>query len=122
MLLPQVIKLVNFSLSEGVVFSGFNKAVVTQLIKKASLPPDNFKNYRPVSGLCYISKLVQLVVTSKLNSHVSSNALENVKPSAYRLGHSTETALLLIKNDVHLALARGEVIALSCLTNGQCLT
>ena len=39
---------------------------------------------------------------------VSSNRLKNVKQSAYKLGHLTKTVLLLIKNDVHLALSRGE--------------
>ena len=32
-------------MSEGVVPVGFNEAIVTQLIKKASLPPNDFKNY-----------------------------------------------------------------------------
>ena len=54
-LLPSITKLINCSLSEGVVPADFKKAVVTPLIKKASLPPDDFKNYRPVSGLCFIS-------------------------------------------------------------------
>ena len=61
-------------------------------------------NYRPVSGLCFILKLVERVVASQLNDYVCSNGLENIKQLAYKLGHSTETALLLIKNDIHLAL------------------
>ena len=89
--------------------------MVTPLIKKASLPPDNLKNYRPVSGLCFISNIVKHVVASQLNDYVCSNGLENVKQSAYKLGHSTETALLSIKNDVHLALARGEATAVVLL-------
>ena len=48
------------------------------------------------------------MVASQLNYYVCSNGLENVKQSAYKLGHSTETALLSIKNDVHIPLARGE--------------
>ena len=58
---------------------------------------------------------VELVVASQLNDYVCSNGLENVKQSAYKLGHSTETALLSIKNDVHLALARGEATAVVLL-------
>ena len=46
---------------------------------------------------------------------VCSNGLENAKQSAYKLGHSTETALLSINNDVHLALARGEATAVVLL-------
>ena len=57
----------------------FKKAIVTPLIKKSSLPPNDLKNYRPVSGLGFISKLVERVVASQLSDHVSLNGLENVR-------------------------------------------
>ena len=114
-LLPSVTKLVNCSLTEGAVLGGLKKAIVSPLIKKSSLPPDELKNYRPISGLSFISKLVERVVASQLNDHVASNGLENVSQSAYKQGHSTETALLSIKNEVHLALARGEATAVVLL-------
>ena len=58
-LLSSITKLVNYSLIEGSFPNSFKKAVVTPLIKKASLPRDDLKNYRPVSGLCFLSKLVE---------------------------------------------------------------
>ena len=77
-ILPSITKLVNCSLFEGVVPGGFRKAIISPLIKKSSLPPDELNNYRPVSGLSFISKLVEHVVASQLNDHVTSNRLENV--------------------------------------------
>ena len=68
-----------------------------------------------MSGLCSISKLVERVVASQLNDYVCTNGLDNVKQSAYKLGYSTETALLSMKNDVCLALARGEATAVVLL-------
>ena len=103
------------SLSEGVVPDVFKKAIVTPLIKKSSVPPNDVKNYRPVSGLGFILKLVECVVASQLNDHVSLSGLENARQSAYKLGHSTESALLSIKNDVHLAFAKGETTAVILL-------
>ena len=44
-LLPSVTKLVNCSLTEGAVPGGLKKAIVSPLIKKSSLPPDELKNY-----------------------------------------------------------------------------
>ena len=114
-LLPSITKLVNCSLSEGAVPDGFKSAVVTPLIKKSSLSKDDLKNYRPVSGLSFISKLVERVVASQLSRHVSLHGLENENQSAYRRGHSTETALLSIKNQIHLSLARGEATAVVLL-------
>ena len=65
-LLLSITKLVNLSLAEGVLPQKFNKAVVTPLIKKASLPSKDLKNYRPVSGLCFMAKLVERVVVKQL--------------------------------------------------------
>ena len=41
--------------------------------------------------------------------------MDNSCQSAYKSGHSTETALLSIKNDIHLSLSRGEATALVLL-------
>ena len=105
----------NSSLSEGAVPDGFKSAVVTPLIKISSLSKDYLKNYCPVSGLSFISQLMEHLVASQLSSHVSLHGLENETQSAYRRCHSTETALLSIKNQIHLSLARGETIAVVLL-------
>ena len=65
-----------------------------QHIKKLSSFKDDLKNYRPVSGLCFISKIVEPVVAIQLKSHVTANNLDNMNQSAYKADHSTETALL----------------------------
>ena len=114
-LLSSITKLVNYSLIEGSFPNSFIKAVVTPLIKKASLPRDDLKNYHPVSGLCFLSKLVVRVAARQLTSHINNNKLDNPHQSAYKPGHSTKTALLSIKNEVHLTLARGEPTALVLL-------
>ena len=114
-LLPSITKLVNCSLREGLVPDGFKKAVVPPLIKKASLPVDDLKNYRPVSGLSFISKLMKRVVAKQLVDHIHRHGLGNPYQSAYKSGHSTETALLSIKNDIHLSLSRGKATALVLL-------
>ena len=75
----------------------------------------DFKNYRPVSDLSFISKLVKQVVAKQLLEHIHVHNLDNPYQSAYKTGHSTETALLSIKNEVHLSLSRGEPTALILL-------
>ena len=75
------------------------------LLKKATLPQDHMKNYRPVSGLSFLSRLVESVVAKQLNNHVEENGLGNKMQSAYRPGYSTETALLAIKNNIHLGMS-----------------
>ena len=114
-LLPSLTKLVNCSLMEGCVPDAFKSAVVTPLIKKPNLPSNDLKNYCPVSGLSFISKLVERVVAKQLLEHIHVHNLDNPYQSAYKAGNSTETALLYIKNEIHLSLSKGETTALVLL-------
>jgi hypothetical protein len=68
------------------------------------LDKDVLKNYRPVSNLSFISKILEKVVVSRLECHLQPNSLLDDWQSAYRTGHSTETALLRVHQDIILAL------------------
>ena len=52
--------------------------------------------------------MVERVVARQLVEHIHVNNLDNPYQSAYKAGHSTETALLSIKTEVQLSLSRGE--------------
>ena len=73
------------------------------------------KNYRPVSNLSFLSKILEKVVASSLNSHINSSHTSNDYQSAYRKFHSTETALLKIHNDILSSMDDGRVTALTLL-------
>jgi hypothetical protein len=114
-ILPSLTKLVNMSLSQGIFPPCFKNAVVTPLIKKRSLDKDDLKNYRPISGLSFISKLVERVVVRQIKTHCEVSNLDNLYQSAYKSGHSTETALLNIKSNIEMSLAKGHPTALVML-------
>ena len=59
-----------------------------------------FENYRPVSNLKYISKLIECVILEQLSEHLLANNIYEPMQPAYRYGHSTETALLKVQNDI----------------------
>ena len=44
-----------------------------------------------MSGLSFLSKLVEHIVVAQIRSHVDSNDLGNNFQSAYKVEHSTET-------------------------------
>ena len=73
------------------------------------------KNYRPVSNLSCLSKILEKVVASRLNSHINSSHTSNDYQSAYRKFHSSETALLKIHNDILSSMDDGRVTALTLL-------
>ena len=59
----------------------------------------DWKNYRPVSNLSYISKVIEWAVCNQLTRYVETTSILEECQSTYRDGHSTETALLKVKTD-----------------------
>ena len=92
--------IVNASLSAGIVPQQFNQALVTAFLKKPGLDSNDMKNFRPVSNLPFISKILEKVVLTQLRNHLSSNNLLEICQSAYRKDHSTETAVLSVLDDL----------------------
>ncbi|XP_046548123.1 uncharacterized protein LOC124258099 [Haliotis rubra] len=101
-LLPILINMVNESLAEGVMPQQLKTGVVTPLIKKKKLDHELLKNYRPVSNLTFISKLIERIAATQFKDHMNSNGLHEVYQSAYRCFHSTETALVKVQNDIFM--------------------
>ena len=73
------------------------------------------KNYRPVSNLQFIGKLIERAVNIQLNEHITTNNQMEPIQSAYRVGHSTETALIKVKADILNAINNKEVVCLVLL-------
>ena len=82
-LLPSIKKLVNRSLMEGCVPDGFTTAVVSLLLKQATLLAHDFKNYHPVSGLSFISQYVERVFAKQLLEHIHVHNLDSLYQSAH---------------------------------------
>ena len=81
------------------------------LLKKPSLSKDDMTNYRPVSNLNFVSKIIEKVIANLIRSHLERNDLSNQYQSAYKKFHSTETTLL----KVILNMDEGRVTALTLL-------
>ena len=86
------------------------------LPKKPSLDHNNLeKNYHPVSNLSFLSNILEKIVLSQLSAYLSSDNLFCSSQSAYRAGHSTETPLLKVINDILPALDDGNISVLTLL-------
>ena len=90
-------------------------AYITPLLKKAGLDNTDVKNYRPISNLSVISKMLERVILQRLLEHLKVNGLFPSVQSAYRKYHSTETAMAKVTSDILMALDRGDVAALALL-------
>ena len=72
-------------------------------------------NYRPVSNLCFIAEILEKLVLLQVSSYLNSHNLYNTCQSAYRPGHSTETALLKVVNDLFFSHNKGNTSVLTLL-------
>jgi hypothetical protein len=114
-LLPVITSIINNSFRLGSFPRVLRQAVITPLIKKPALDSDVLKNYRPVSNLPTLGKIIEYPAVSSFNKHLQENHLTESYQSAYKSCHSTETALLKVKNDMLSELDKGKAILLVLL-------
>src|SRR5664279_3794371 len=100
---PLIVQLANLSFKAGVFPSSLKHGRVTPLCKKPGLDKSDMANFRPVTNLSSLSKVLEKLVLSRLRPHVMSTGNFSEFQSAYRVGHSTETSLLKVVNDIVLA-------------------
>ncbi|KAI0210193.1 putative RNA-directed DNA polymerase from transposon BS [Lamellibrachia satsuma] len=72
-------------------------------------------NYRPISNLAFIGKLIEHAVLKRLNQHMTTNNLHDKMQSAYKQHHSTETALMRVQHDIVRNLNSGRCVMLVLL-------
>ena len=112
---PIISKLTNLSFSQTIFPASFKTAQVLPLLKKGNLDPTIPSNYRPISNLSTISKIIERLVHSRITSHVLSSPNFNPFQLAYRKHHSAETTLLRITDSLRNICATGHAAVLVTL-------
>ena len=80
----------NLSIVSGKFPDQWKKAIVVPIFKSGDR--DQVSNYRPISILPVLSKVLEKVVTEQLVEHLEANQLLYPEQFGFRHKHSTESA------------------------------
>ena len=114
-LMPIVHFIINESLTTGTFPSMLKSAAVRPCLKKSTLDADELKNYRPISNLTYLSKLLEKVVHIQLVEYLDNENMFSSFQSGYRRFHSCETAITKIHNDLLIMMDKKTNVVLLLL-------
>ena len=109
-LAPSITYRMNKSISDGIVPDLWKVARVTPLHK--SDDKLQVENYRPISVLPVLSKVVERVVHSQLNAHLHQLDFLYQHQYGFRRGYSTEQAITQLNNWVLESMDEGKVTGL----------
>ncbi len=110
-----LLEVVNTSLLSGTFPNSLKTAVVKPFLKKHNLDNTMLSNYRSISNLPFIGKIIEKVVFNQLNNFLNSNGFLDNFQSSFRAHHSTETVLFEIINNIRFASDSGQISVLVLL-------
>ena len=87
---PSITFLINKSLSLGIFPNVWKTANIIPIHKTG--PKEDVNNYRPISILPTVSKIMEKWIHLKFMNYLNDNKLLHEKQSGFRAGHSTESA------------------------------
>lgn len=99
-------RLFNKSLQQGVFPNSWKTAHIKPIFKNKG-SPSKLTNYRPISLLSCMSKILEKIVFKNIYRHLSHNHLLTDKQSGYRPEHSTQLQLIYLTHNLYKALDSG---------------
>ena len=102
----------NHSLATGNFPENLKRAVVTPLYKKDD--PTNINNYRPISLLPIISKILETIVKNRLCKFLENNKILSNSQHGFQKNKSTTTALAELENLTLKAIDKGNALGIFC--------
>ncbi len=110
-ILPAIVHIVNASIESGVIPQVLKTAVIRPTLKKPNLDKESIQNYRPISNLSFLSKVLERLVFSCLLMYMQEKNLLDKHQSAYRPHHSAETLLTNLTDHILKQMDDGNITA-----------
>ena len=102
---PTLTKLFNRSLRQGIFPEDLKNATVSPIYKNGD--KSDCSNYRPISVLSTIAKILEKIVYNQLISYINENNILTNNQFGFRKSHSTTTSLLKSTNKWFLNIDKG---------------
>ena len=115
---PVLLHMINTCLTSCDFPDSWKHSLVHPIFKSGD--PSIVSNYRPISIVPVMSKIVQRLVQRQLSAYMSDNHLLSPSQHGFRTRHSTETALLSVTNRIFSNMDRGHVSLLCLLDLTKC--
>ena len=106
--------IVNKCLSTGIFPSQWKSSVITPVIKKQNLDHTH-ENFRPVSNLTFLSKILEKTALKSYIPHLETNDSFSQRNSAYKKHHSTETLITKIHSNIMSSIDKDKLTLLVLL-------
>ena len=110
---PALTDLFNISLSSGVFPSEWKRSHITPIQKGG--PSDDPSNFRPISVVPVLAKILEKIVSIQLSSYLEQRSLLHPHQGAYRCGRSTEDILLAAVDCIVQSLDAGHPVCAAFL-------
>ena len=105
-----VTHIINLSLETGIVPNELKSAIVKPLYKKSSRL--DVGNYRPVSILPIISKILERAVYVQMETHLKDNNILYEFQSGFRTSYSTDTCLINLQDSIRMEISQGKYVGM----------
>jgi len=109
-----VLCIINTSLVTGVVPQSWKLAIIQPIYKSTGILTDP-SNFRPISLVPCLAKIIERIVHKQLNSHLITNHLFASSQHGFRSQHSTQTALISVTDEILENMDHGSISLLVML-------
>ena len=113
-----ILHIINSCITRSDIPSDWKHSIVQPIFKSGN--PSDPANFRPISLVPVIMKIVERVIHRQLYYYLSHNHLLSSTQHGFRPRHSTETALLSVTDSILAATDRGEISLLCLLDLSKC--
>ena len=107
-IIDKIVHFMNICLQTNTFPAMLKRAVVKPIYKAGD--KQNFSNYRPISLLPVISKLLEKLIYVRVIEHLVSNSVLNERQFGFRKGKSTYMPLLLLEEKITQAFEENNIV------------